>query len=311
MASCSGGCSEDENMDTGWSMIENRRGGGGKDKGKKGINAGKRSLEDEEERVEIKKKIMMEDFKVILKFKAGQDMIGISPINLSNGLKKVIGDVELAKVLRDGSLLIICKNAEQKNKAVKPQMVCKKEVLERKVVGEERGVKGVISGIPVGENLEELKKVMKGGEIIGIKRLQAFRNGEKMDSTSILLDFKDKILPDKVMVGYMSFNVRAYIPPPLRCYKCQRYGHTANVCKGKQRCGRCGGEHSYGECGNNPVKCCNCGGNHTAAYAGCMVRKEAAEIQKVKIDKRITYAEAVKEVKNIGNDPKTNYGKNS
>ncbi|MEQ2196244.1 hypothetical protein XENOCAPTIV_028509 [Xenoophorus captivus] len=129
MASCSGGFSEDENMDIGWSMVENRRGRGGKYKVKWGLNAGKRSLDDEEERVEIKK-IMMENFKIILKFKAGQDMIGISPISLSNGLEKVVGDVELAKVLRDGNLLIICKIAEQKNKALKILMICKREVLE-------------------------------------------------------------------------------------------------------------------------------------------------------------------------------------
>ncbi|MEQ2188570.1 hypothetical protein GOODEAATRI_016415 [Goodea atripinnis] len=83
--------------------------GGGGDKVKKRLNAGKRALDDEEERVEIRKKIMMENFKIILKFKVGQDMIGVSPISLSNGLKKVVGDVELAKVLRDGSLLIIVK----------------------------------------------------------------------------------------------------------------------------------------------------------------------------------------------------------
>lgn len=41
--------------------------------------------------------------------------MGINPISLTNGLKKVFGDIELAKVLLDVSLLIICKNAEQKN----------------------------------------------------------------------------------------------------------------------------------------------------------------------------------------------------
>lgn len=300
MASSSGGCSEDEGMETSWSVVENKKGGGGKDKGKKGINTGKRSLEDEEENVETRKKVMMEEFKVILKFRAGQDLTGVSPITLSIGLKKVIGDVELAKVLRDGSLLIICKNAEQKNKALKIQSICKREITERKIMGEERGIKGVISGIPLGENLDELKKIIKGGEVTNIRRLQAFRNGERVDSTSVLLEFKGKEKPDKIMIGYLSFSVRNYIPPPMRCYKCQRYGHTAKICNGKQRCGRCGGEHSYGECGEKPIRCCNCGGDHTAAYAGCMVRKEAAEIQKLKTEKRMSYAEAVKEVKSAG-----------
>lgn len=64
--------------------------------------------------------------------------------------------------------------------------------------------------------------------------------------------------------------MREFIPPPVRCYKCQGYGHFAKVCKGKQRCGKCGGDHENGQCGVSDVrKCCNCGGDHTAAYGGC------------------------------------------
>lgn len=70
--------------------------------------------------------------------------------------------------------------------------------------------------IPVGENLE-LKKVIRGGDITGIRRHRAFRHGEKVDSTSVLLSFKDKVLHDKVMIGYMSFSLRVYILPPIRC----------------------------------------------------------------------------------------------
>lgn len=59
---------------------------------------------------------------------------------------------------------------------------CAKKGVLRKIVGEEREV---ISWIPVGENQDELKKVIKGGDITGIKRLQVFRDGEKLDSTSV------------------------------------------------------------------------------------------------------------------------------
>lgn len=58
---------------------------------------------------------------------------------------------------------------------MKLQTVCKKEIEEKGIVGERRGVKGVISEIPIGENLEELRKALKGGAVIGIRRLQAVR----------------------------------------------------------------------------------------------------------------------------------------
>ena len=57
---------------------------------------------------------------------------------------------------------------------------------EIKRFGAHRKVRGVISGIPLGEKLEELKKNIKGGNVVDIKRLQMVREGQKVDSTSIL-----------------------------------------------------------------------------------------------------------------------------
>lgn len=67
----------------------------------------------------------------------------------------------------------------------------------------------------------------------------------------------------QVKIGYMSLLVRPYIPPPLCCYRRQRYGHIAVVCKGKQRCPNCGGDHRIENCGESAQdKCCKCGGQN-------------------------------------------------
>ena len=71
----------------------------------------------------------------------------------------------------------------------------------------------------------------------------------------------------------------------MRCYKCQRYGHIATFFKGKQRCGKCGGDHEYDKCESDVKKCSNCGGGHTAAYGGCPVRKRAVVVQQVRAEK--------------------------
>lgn len=106
------------------------------------------------------------------------------------------------------------------------------------------------------------------------------------------------------MIGYMSFNVQEYVPPLIRYYKCQRCGHIEKVCKGKRRCGKCGGEHEYVECGDSGERKCNCGGDHTAAYGGCPVRKKAIAIQQARTSRIRSYADAVKTVQRENKEEK-------
>ena len=95
----------------------------------------------------------------------------------------------------------------------------------------------------------------------------------------------------------INYRVREYIPAPIRCYKCQRIGHIAQQCHGKQRCAKCGGEHEYGKCEKGAkMRCCNCGGEHSAAFGGCAVQIKAKEVQKYKIINNVSYAEALKKV---------------
>lgn len=189
-----------------------------------------------------------EGFKIIVRFKDGNDIRKIRPVVLTRGLKEEVGEIVMAKVLADGGLLIQCKDEGQRGKAMKLKKVCNIVVESVKKLNDGPFVRGVIYDIPVEENVEEPRASMKGGKIIGIKRLQARRAGERVDSLSVLLDFEERVLPDSVPVGYLRYRVRAYVPPPLRCYKCQKYGHIAAACKGKQRCGKCGGEHDFGKC---------------------------------------------------------------
>lgn len=64
------------------------------------------------------------------------------------------------------------------------------------------------------------------------KCLQAFKNGRKVDSMS-MIEFKDQMLPAEI-IRYMSFRVKAHIQPSIMCSKCQRYVHIPEVCMGKQ-----------------------------------------------------------------------------
>lgn len=260
----------------------------------------KRGLEgnstDDDDRA-VRRKVVTEEFKVILKFREEDARVYPSPMILSKEIKRKIGDVELAKVLRDGNLLLICRNEEMRHNIMHVDSICKKVVTERVVLGGKKVSRGVITGIPVDEDLDKLKRSIQGGDVTRLKRLTRMVNGERVDSLSVLIEFEGNNLPDKIKIGYLSFMVRPYVPPPLRCFKCQRFGHVAAVCRGKQRCLKCGGDHKIEDCAvTSKEKCCNCGGDHRVTYPGCETRKRAVAVQQIKTTQNISYAEAVKKL---------------
>ena len=94
--------------------------------------------------------------------------------------------------------------------------------------------------------------------------------------------------------------MREYNRPPMRCYKCQRYGHAAAVCRGTRRCGKCGEDHEFATCQVSKAKCCNCDGDHVTGHRECEHHVRAVEVEKARAGGGMSYAEAVKTVSGPG-----------
>ncbi|KAJ8943554.1 hypothetical protein NQ314_009708 [Rhamnusium bicolor] len=106
-----------------------------------------------------------------------------------------------------------------------------------------------------------------------------------------------KSLPEKVNAGiYYSLPVRPYIPAPLRCFNCQKFGHSKNSCDKEPTC-VCGKALHVGTTCTEPVNCVNCGGEHFARSKNCPIFKEEAAIQKIKVLEKVPYVEAKRKVK--------------
>jgi hypothetical protein len=91
---------------------------------------------------------------------------------------------------------------------------------------------------------------------------------------------------------------KQYIPNPIRCANCQRYGHPAKVCRSYPRCPRCSGSHTFQNCPDKnstefTPRCVNCNEDHSAAYKGCTAYSNAKSISEIKISEGISYAAAI------------------
>lgn len=98
------------------------------------------------------------------------------------------------------------------------------------------GSKGIVY-VDTDISEEEILKNLRGGSVVGVKRFKIRKDGEEMNSTAVLISFRKEILPHRVSLGFMAYQVKPYVRPPLRCYKCQRFGHVAAVCRGRKDAG--------------------------------------------------------------------------
>jgi len=130
----------------------------------------------------------------------------------------------------------------------------------------------------------------------------------KVATNSIILTFETAVLPEKIKVGYLVVRVKPFIPSPLRCFQCQRYGHGIDRCRGKVTCSRCAGEHDSDGCSEQP-HCVHCDENHPTTDRNCPKFKFEKEVQRIKFTENISYPEARKKASNSTANTPNNYAK--
>ena len=114
------------------------------------------------------------------------------------------------------------------------------------------GSRAVITGIPLEVTDGELMEALSDYRLTFVKRLRKKTENGFRPSLSYLLCFQSKEAPKVVTFGYLHLLTRPYNPPPQRCYKCNRFGHKHEQCRGKRCCSKCWSkEHDYKECPND------------------------------------------------------------
>lgn len=132
--------------------------------------------------------------------------------------------------------------------------------------------------------LEDLK-------VQGVVKLRNFPSKNKTRGPTFAIYFMNDVLPNEVKIGYESFRVRQYEADPLRCYNCNKFGHTAKNCKQKEKsCINCGKFHEIttGTKCTERSFCTNCGSrDHNVLSRNCRSYIKEKEI--------ISYASKVKD----------------
>ena len=232
----------------------------------------------------------------ILSATDGSTLSSVNPFLLGKTIKVQVGSVSELRKLRNGTILV--KTADEKQaKALQKVKKIGEVHVKVEVHRSLNYCKGVVKSRELGCcSNEEILHDLRSQGVVGCSNISVKSDsGERRSTNTYILTFHTTTPPKYVYVSdYLRIPVAVYIPNPLRCFNCQKFGHTRSNCKGQKVCASCATPgHDATDC-TSPRKCANCGGAHTSYSKECPAWLKEKEIQQVRVERGISFPEARK-----------------
>lgn len=207
-------------------------------------------------------------------------------------LQCAVGTVKSAKKLISGAVLVeVCTHAQYCNAMKMNTWVdVPVKVSAHRSLNSSRGVVRCRDFRDCDD--EEILDALRPEGVTSLKHIHTKKNNTTTPTNTYILTFNRPTPPKSIRAAYLSIPVEPYVPNPLRCYNCQKFGHGKNACKRTAVCARCNKEgHTDTDCHDTP-HCANCSGNHPAFSKDCPEWAKQKQITQVKFERNISFAEA-------------------
>ena len=140
----------------------------------------------------------------------------------------------------------------------------------------------------------EILEALEGQGVIKVDRIKKRIDGELHNTPRLILTFNNPRIPRAIKIAeWQREFVNVYIPKPMKCNNCIRFGHTKKYCRREtQSCSNCSGDgHLSKDCTEEPF-CINCSGDHPPTSKECPTYKIKCEILATQARQNLTYHEA-------------------
>ncbi|XP_041350995.1 uncharacterized protein LOC121369978 [Gigantopelta aegis] len=203
----------------------------------------------------------------------------LSPFAIQKGLVGLVGEPKNVTKIKNGSLLVECSTEKHSKCLLKSTILANIRIIVLPHTSLNSS-KGVIRCRDLeGVSDEEICDNLTSQDVTVVRRIKVRRNNELVPTNTFILTFSTPTLPHSIKAGYLNIPVEPFIHNPLRCFKCQKYGHGQNTCRGKLTCARCGQfDHDSKTCKKDLV-CTNCKGDHFAYSRECPMWKKEKKVQ--------------------------------
>ena len=193
-------------------------------------------------------------------------------------IESVIGTPKSVKKLKNRTLLLETSRKSQTDSLLKMSTFfgIKVSVTEHKTLNSSKGV--IRDRMLKDEKESEIVDYLKEQGVIGCKCFVIKKDNETIETNTLLLTFNSITVPKSLKIFYRIVPVDVYVPNPLRCFNCQRFGHHEDKCPADPgsvcaNCGADGHSHHTSAC-KNSAKCVNCGKAHVSRSNQCEIWKK-------------------------------------
>ncbi|XP_048240226.1 uncharacterized protein LOC125373270 [Haliotis rufescens] len=226
---------------------------------------------------------------------ADHQPLKLNPFAISKAVSGICGVVKNVTRLRSGSLLVECARRQQSLNLLSITQFANVDVAVsvHRTLNSCRGIVRDRARCLSDMSEQEIVSELEDQGVTFVKRFTRINDGVVTNTHTYLFTFARSSLPQSIKAGYVNIGVDMYIPNPLRCFKCQTFGHGSKSCAKPVKCHRCAGSHEGNDC-EEDIVCANCGGQHFSSSKSCPVWQLESKINKMKYENNISFADARK-----------------
>ena len=163
----------------------------------------------------------------------------LSPFAVQKGFQAVAGTLRSIKRLRNGSFLVECARKSQAMGLLKTTRLVDRPVRVsiHKALNSSRGV--IRCHELSGMTEMEIRMGLQEQGVVEVHRVTVKKDTEKVPTNTLFLTFNTPDLPKEITVSALKVKVALFVPNPMCCFNCNKFGHTSQHCKVAAKCTGC------------------------------------------------------------------------
>lgn len=219
------------------------------------------------------------------------EFLNLNPFWIQKGFDGITTEIERISKQKDGSLLVLSKSERGSSALKKASKFGNKFNITVEEHPSFNNTQGLIYCYELKQmNQTDILDELQNQGVINVHAMTKLINGVRSAIGLYVVTFKSHSLPKYIKVGYLTIKVKTYIPNPMRCIMCQKFGHTQKYCTDTKICHECSEPLPHETCG--PTKCYNCKENHASNSKRCPVYIKESKIIEIKTLENVSLAEA-------------------